>query len=310
MPDESDITEQPAESVPGIGERLRTAREAQNLSVEQVAAELHLAESQIHALESEQFDTLGAPVFVRGHYRKYADLLKADTAALLQKLNEYYDAAEPDQTVIETEVARTLHREKRVNSVIITVTVIVLLAILVYLAFRYATTGANRVSSVEDVVETSDDSGGPGAAEPEFAAVNSGGQTLTLPAPTQQLVNEPEQIDERGPDARDATLGAVETTETAASVEPQALLPTVTITLIFNEDSWVEAVDADRRRLMFGIGRANTRRTLQGPAPVDVFFGYADGVEIEVDGEAFPLQNARRRGNTAQITIDGNSIPK
>ena len=306
MPDEPDITGQPAESARGIGEQLKAAREAQNLSVEQVAAELHLAETQIQALESEQFDTLGAPVFVRGHYRKYSDLLKADTAALLQQLNDHYDAAEPDQSVIETEVARTLHREKRLNGLIIAITVIVLLGILVYLAIRYAQTSTRGATTDQNNVETVAEEAlvddGRIGAEPEFAAVNSGGQSLTLPEPTEQVSAELVE----GPGQTSGESDVATSDLDVALDSPVASRPTVSIRLIFNEDSWIEAVDGDRRRLMYGIGRANTQRTLQGAVPIEVFFGYADGVEIEVDGEAFPLQNARRRGNTAQITIDGN----
>lgn len=57
------------------GELLRAAREREGLSIEQVAEALHLDESIIAALEQNDFETLGAPVYVRGHISKYADLL-------------------------------------------------------------------------------------------------------------------------------------------------------------------------------------------------------------------------------------------
>ncbi len=40
-----------------------------------MAKELHLDEPKVQALEENQFDVLGAPVFAKGHLRKYAELV-------------------------------------------------------------------------------------------------------------------------------------------------------------------------------------------------------------------------------------------
>ena len=65
------------EESPGAvgGQRLRDARRAQQISVLEVAKELHLDEAKVRALESNEFDKLGAPVFAKGHLRKYAQLV-------------------------------------------------------------------------------------------------------------------------------------------------------------------------------------------------------------------------------------------
>ncbi len=57
---------------PMAGERLRQARHEQQISVLEVAKELHLDEPKVRALERNEFDVLGAPVFAKGHLRKYA----------------------------------------------------------------------------------------------------------------------------------------------------------------------------------------------------------------------------------------------
>ena len=60
------------------GERLAEARRTQQISVLEVAKELHLDEPKVRALERNDFDVLGAPVFAKGHLRKYAQLVGVD----------------------------------------------------------------------------------------------------------------------------------------------------------------------------------------------------------------------------------------
>ena len=59
----------------GIGARLRAGRERIGMTVLQAAEKLHLDPHMLEALEAERFDGFGAPVFVRGHLRNYADLV-------------------------------------------------------------------------------------------------------------------------------------------------------------------------------------------------------------------------------------------
>ncbi len=75
----------------GLGERLRSARKARALSVAQVAEALHLEEASVVALEEGRFEVLGAPVFVRGHLKRYAALVGLSNETVL----EAYRAAAP-----------------------------------------------------------------------------------------------------------------------------------------------------------------------------------------------------------------------
>ncbi|MDH3374021.1 MAG: helix-turn-helix domain-containing protein, partial [Gammaproteobacteria bacterium] len=65
---------------PRGGERLAEARRKQQISVLEIAKELHLDEAKVRALERNEFDVLGAPVFAKGHLRKYAQLVGVDPA--------------------------------------------------------------------------------------------------------------------------------------------------------------------------------------------------------------------------------------
>src|SRR5262245_35869130 len=68
---------------PGVGARLRTAREAAGLSIDAVAAQLKMPSRVVQALEDEDWKRLGAPVFVRGQLRSYSRLLGLVTSTTI-----------------------------------------------------------------------------------------------------------------------------------------------------------------------------------------------------------------------------------
>jgi cytoskeleton protein RodZ len=76
----------------GLGERLRSARKARALTLEQAAFTLRLEVPVLRALEDERYEALGAAVFVRGHLRAYAKLLGLSEEAVLAA----YRAADPN----------------------------------------------------------------------------------------------------------------------------------------------------------------------------------------------------------------------
>jgi hypothetical protein len=57
------------------GELLRRERERRSISLLQAAEDLHLDTRVVEAIEANRFDLLGAPVYARGHLKKYAALM-------------------------------------------------------------------------------------------------------------------------------------------------------------------------------------------------------------------------------------------
>jgi len=80
-----DQTVSDLETVAGCGTRLRQAREAAGLTLEDVGQRLRMPVQVVKSLEQEQWQKLGAPVFVRGQLRSYARLLGVDVSELLEQ---------------------------------------------------------------------------------------------------------------------------------------------------------------------------------------------------------------------------------
>ena len=70
-----------------VAEQLRAAREAKNLTVEQVAESTKIRTDHIRALEEGNFNVFSAPIYIRGSVKNYAAALKLDTVALVAELD-------------------------------------------------------------------------------------------------------------------------------------------------------------------------------------------------------------------------------
>jgi len=73
--------------MPTVAEQLRAAREAKNLSVNEVAEITKIRTDHIRALEEGNFDIFVAPVYIRGFARTYATLLKLDVPQVIKALD-------------------------------------------------------------------------------------------------------------------------------------------------------------------------------------------------------------------------------
>jgi cytoskeleton protein RodZ len=82
-----------------IGEQLRAARERHGLGLAQAAERIHVGVDVIESLETGRFQMLGAPVFVRGHLRNYAEMLGEPHEELQSRYMALHEAAmTPDLT--------------------------------------------------------------------------------------------------------------------------------------------------------------------------------------------------------------------
>src|SRR4030095_8595167 len=77
-----------------VSEQLRCAREAQKLDIYQVAEITKIKTDHVRALESGNFDTFSAPVYIRGFVRTYAAMLKLDVPQVLEDLEAELNQSE------------------------------------------------------------------------------------------------------------------------------------------------------------------------------------------------------------------------
>ena len=275
---------------PSLGEHLRAAREAKSLTTAQVAEHLHLDVWVVEAMEANNFSALGAPVFAKGHLRQYASMLGLASDELLM---EYYQAHDkPDQPPLVADYRPLRSRHVRWG---VWAGVVVALATVLALGYRLVGGSSDeprRVSGTTEetpVISQLPLSGGA----PAQAAEQPLAEEIVVPDDPVALAVEVEEAPAQ------AMVEPPEPTETlAAVVDP------ISIRLFFERESWAEVYDGERKRLMYDMGAENSARSFSAVPPVQIYLGFADGVQIQVDGEPYELTPLERRGNTARLRIE------
>jgi len=120
----------------GLGERLRSARKARALTLEQAAFSIRLDVSVLRALEDENFEALGAAVFVRGHLKAYARLLGLSEEAVMTA----YRSADPKADA-PPKVTRELERPLTTTPGPVTVAVALVIALVAMLILYLLSSG-------------------------------------------------------------------------------------------------------------------------------------------------------------------------
>jgi cytoskeleton protein RodZ len=281
--DREQVAEQAAANEPEGpvgGERLAEARREQQIGILEVAKELHLDEAKVRALEQNDFDTLGAPVFAKGHLRKYAQLVGIDPDDILTDFCKMTHTAELPPVVSS---------RPKLRQEISPGPWIALVAILAVAAASYWWFAVRPGS------------GTPPAAEPEAVAE----ETVDLPEQVEDQAEAPVTESPEMPAAGGEAPAAEEPEAEAPTVPPEAVAESdvTRLSLSFSGDCWTEISDADGRRLFFEMGRAGRSVDLSGPTPISILFGNVENVSLRVDGADYPVTATNPGSRTARLTI-------
>jgi cytoskeleton protein RodZ len=259
------------EEARSIGARLRAARETKGLTILQAAERLHVDPRVIEALEAQNFEALGADVYVRGHLRRYAEAVGESAAQLRELYTSGPRAARPDLTRIPRAAPRSASPR------------LMLPALLVVVGFGVAGLLWWGLSLQGQ------------KAQPVLPATPAAGAVAPATPPG-------------APDTRAPALPGAESGGTsgapAAARGAAAALGGTQLALSFSAASWVEVSDANGRRLLQGLIDAGSERKLAGAAPLRVILGNAPAVSLQVNGRAVGLAGLVRRDGSARLLID------
>jgi cytoskeleton protein RodZ len=268
---------------PLAGQRLADARRANDISISEIAKELHLDEPKVQALEENQFDVFGAPVFAKGHLRKYAELVGVpidDILADYYKLNRATGAPP-----IVGAVRRPPPRDISLGPWIGGVFVIIVVSGILYWWF-------NRDNT--EIIKT------PGALEP-YAAEDQ----VSTDEGAADVADAVEEQDDAPAEAESQSVETqVETPAETPTVVEEALAGEALLVMTFSGDCWTEVTDANGSRLYFGLGQDGQTISRSGVPPLGALFGDHNNVSVTINGTNVPLSGDGRRGNMARVTID------
>jgi cytoskeleton protein RodZ len=79
-----------------VGLLLKEAREAKQLSLLDVAAELRLTRDTVANIEEQQWDKLHGRAYARGYFLNYVKFMQLDENEMLRNFNQQYKRDEPE----------------------------------------------------------------------------------------------------------------------------------------------------------------------------------------------------------------------
>lgn len=297
---------EPLAATVSFGPALVAAREAQGISVAEMAGRLRLQVRQLEALEKEHLDELPSAPFVRGYLRSYAKELRIDPAPLLVALGERLPAPgtlglAPPSGPVMIEVGRVgVERASRLMVIGGTVVALLILAVVGWIASTRLKSGALAKGS---------------ASVP--AAVDLVREPVATPSISPSTVSEPVAA-VTGPVDATALGGLTPGVSTAVQGAAEAAAPSVTgarpasgssdhgLRLqVSGRPSWVEVTDADGRVAFVGTLSGGAEQLLSNvKAPLRLVIGNASTVTVTYRGRLVDLQPHIRANDLARLTLE------
>jgi len=279
------------------GERLAVARRAHKISASDIAKELHLDEAKVRALEQNNFELLGAPVFAKGHLRKYAELVGVPIDDMIA---DYYQLSRTSGAPPVVGPVRRFERDFSPGPWIAGGVVVVVIASAAYWWFNREP--APPVARTEPAILA------PFASEARDEPVQEAAADAAEPAQaadTADIVSESEPLVlvEEMPPETVLVSSAAPVFEADTLAEEVSLLPQVHVELSFSGDCWTEVSDASGRRLYYDLGTAGTVVALSGDEPLQIVLGDSENISITVEGQDYPIADYVRRGSLTRLAI-------
>lgn len=272
----------------GCGVRLRQAREAAGLTLEAVGQQLHMPVQVVKSLEAEQWERLGAPVFVRGQLRSYARLLKVDLGDVLEQAR--IGPIVPPQLVSHTHTPRARRIAESLGRRVLYVGITAVLAVPVWFATRGHFDGSANTpntASLDVIPAAVPVAGGP------------------VPAEVAPAADAPASVAPASPSAPYlASLTPVPRPAATAAVTSGAL------SLQFKGDSWVDIAGPDGSTVEKALIKSGETRSFTPGQVGRMVLGNASAVEVQQAGTIVDL-SPYQRANVARFTVssDGSVAP-
>lgn len=269
----------------GCGQHLREAREAAGLSVDEVAGKLRMPAHVVRALEQEDWQRLGAPVFVRGQLRSYARLLQVDLEPLLQQAT--IAPIEPVKLVSHTHTPRARRILESTARKAMYVVITGVFAVPVWYATRSHLDGkAPSKVSLDSMPEAAK------SAAPRNPATQAAAAPREQPAPYI------------------ASMTPVPRAAADVQAPAEAVAPGGSLSLSFSGDSWVQILAPDGSAVEKALIRAGEQRTYSPGQVGRIVLGNASAVQVQQGGSIVDVKPFQR-ANVARFAVssDGSVVP-
>ena len=277
------------------GELLAKTRLAKDLSTKDIAKELRISAAVIEMIERDDFEKIGASVFVKGYLRQYADILGLPEDQLL----ESYNQLNPEKSSAPI-VNKTVENISKfvLTPKLILVSVFALIALfLIWLLVSMLTKKEPLLDQVTDNLNIQD------IEVVNFKSVMNEVDLIeieeTLTEQSEILINQ-----DLEPVMNEIDLIEIEETEIETSKflykEPEGL----TLAIEYSGLCWTEIYDVNGKLLFYDLGDLGKNVVVSGAGPLDVLFGAVTEVlSLSVDSQNYPLPGSSRQDEVLRLKV-------
>ncbi len=257
-----------------VGITFRTKREQLGMSIEDVAKNLKFGSHLIEAIEDEQWEKLGAPVFAKSYINSYIKLLGLSDAIRDEIPNLHRNPALKAITATKIEPAG-----RRLNWLFGLVSVAALVAAVVYFSLRQS---LDKPVTLDNLIALGE------SAKPVESNVSAADTTsIALPGHTP----------------------ALEPTQNPALVTPPATGASVPeLRIVSMKENWLEVRGKDNAVLFSGLMVAGQEYRQNIDKIGKITLGNANSAEITRDGQALDIR-ALVRDDIARFSLDDAGQP-
>ncbi|MHB0857540.1 MAG: helix-turn-helix domain-containing protein [Anaerolineae bacterium] len=289
-----------------LGSRLREAREALGLSLEQVEDATRIRAVFLQALEEERFADLPGDVYVRGFVRNYAQVLKLDADELLASQGLSHEAAVLPRApmVLNEPLLRT--GGTLLPRVLLAVLIVALVGLGTWAAYGRLGQGADPWSSLlalwqARAPEAETLESNTPLATPQVTPDSSG--LAETPEPTTSMPTEVAPTATPTPTRPAATR--TPTMAPTATADP-ALVGAIVVEAEFSAPTYVDVL-ADGERLYVGTLTEGDRQIWTAESTISLRVGNAGGLSLTVNGVEVPPLGAS--GEVIDVQYDLENLP-
>ena len=301
VPQEEEFVPQEEESLQQLGQKIREARIAKNLSIESVSGHTHIAVKILEVIEEGELEKGPNPVFMRGLVRTYCQYLGIDKTDIVEKIEQLLKSADKGEQQLKTlkpviEI-RESHPIRNILAVLVLVTVGYLLYSIYSSQIPFFLAQDNNTQSNSAMVAVEDK-----LAESENIIVTDEGivkspqsvkQSKQKPAVSEKII--PEQIEASGETSYMEDSNLVKTDNTGENNTPA---DTVT------EKTETDEVFAATKRTSEKL-EIESEKSLTGPNQTNL--SKLSQPEVEQDVlEPLTLEVEASEGTWISISVDGN----
>lgn len=273
------------------GQRLREAREAKGLSVQDVAKALHMSTAYVKALEADDYERLPEAAFVKGYLRNYARLTGLPSDDVANMFSQVM-AEEPAKNT--TQERSEISNAQGVSQSWLLYAGAGAVALLLVLWWGLAPDAADdSVRSIESQNEQVLSAVESGSADQALIDSSAEGEVSGQESPAIEADVADASVNDA---AEDNTVTSSAATQVGDSqpVAETVVASTDVLKVAFSDDCWVKVSDATGATVFTGQKSVANTLVVQGQSPFRVTLGNAAAVSsISVNDNSVSVPAAR-----------------